>query len=222
MKSGKQSWQEKWYFLWKRVMDVVLALILGIVFLPVCLLTAILIKLESKGGVFADIPPRVGQNGKLIKIYKFRSMIMNAHWLLQHDARFRKLYEEYKKNSYKLRDDPRVTRVGKFIRKHSIDEIPQLINVLKGEMSIVGPRAYYPDELKEQQKRYPQTRTLIKEVLQVKPGITGLWQVSGRSNINFDKRVELDAYYARKKSLWLDIKILLKTPWVMISGQGAV
>ncbi len=225
MTKGKRSaygWQTWWYFFGKRVLDLIMFLVLGIIFLPVCIVTAILIKLESEGSIFADIPSRVGQNGKLIKIYKFRSMIADAHYLLHHDARFKKLYEEYKRNSYKLRDDPRVTKVGKFIRKHSIDEIPQLLNVLKGEMSIVGPRAYYPDELEEQQQKYPQTRKLIREVLQVKPGITGLWQVSGRSDINFDKRVEMDAYYARKKSLWLDIKILFKTPWAMISGQGAV
>jgi len=216
------DWRASQYFFWKRVLDLVLFFVLAIVFAPVCIVTAILIKLESKGSIFADIPPRVGQNGRLIKIYKFRSMIADAHYLLHNDERFKKLYEEYKRNSYKLRDDPRVTKVGKFIRKHSIDEIPQLLNVLKGEMSIVGPRAYYPDELEEQQQKYPQTRQLIKEVLQVKPGITGLWQVSGRSNINFDQRVEIDARYALKKSFWLDIKILFKTPWVMISGQGAV
>jgi len=112
--------------------------------------------------------------------------------------------------------------VGKIIRRYSIDEIPQFINVLKGEMSIVGPRAYYPDELVEQQKRYPHTEKLVKEVLSVKPGITGFWQVSGRSEINFDKRIEMDAYYARKKSLLFDILIILKTPWAMISGKGAV
>lgn len=203
-------------------MDICLAVVLGIVFLPIAIVTTIAIKLDSEGPIFADTPPRVGKNGKPFRIYKFRSMIANAHQLLRTDPRFKKLYEEYKKSSYKLRDDPRVTRVGKFIRKHSIDEIPQLINVLKGEMSIVGPRPYYPDELEEQQKKYPRTKKLVKEALSVKPGITGLWQVSGRSEINFDKRITLDAYYARKKSLLLDLWILLKSPWVMISGKGAV
>jgi len=118
--------------------------------------------------------------------------------------------------------DPRVTPVGKIIRKHSIDEIPQLFNVLKGEMSIVGPRPYYSEELEKQQKIYPKTKELVKEVLKVKPGITGFWQVSGRSDVNFDKRIEMDAYYARKRSIFLDILVLLKTPWTMISGKGAV
>lgn len=210
------------YKIAKRTIDIVGAAILLILFSPVLLLTAIAIKLSSEGPVFADTPKRVGKGGKLFYPYKFRSMIQNAHELLKTDPRFRKLYQEYKKSSYKLHEDPRITGVGKFIRKHSIDEMPQLMNVLKGEMSIVGPRPYYPDELEEQQERYPHTKKLVKEVLSVRPGITGYWQVSGRSEINFDKRIEMDAYYARKRSIWNDILIMLKTPWAMISGQGAV
>ena len=206
----------------KRIIDILGSIILGIFFLPICLLTAILIKLETPGPVFADVPERVGKDGKPFRLFKFRSMIQNAHQLLRTDPKFRKLYEEYKRSSYKLKKDPRVTRIGKFIRKHSIDEIPQLINVLKGEMSLVGPRPYYFDELREQQKKYPHTRKLVKEVLKVKPGITGFWQVSGRSEINFDKRIQMDAEYARKKSLLFDLKILLKTPLVMITGKGAM
>lgn len=206
----------------KRVLDLLLAIFLLILFSPVILIASLLIKITSPGPVFADTPKRVGQKGNLFYPYKFRSMIVNAHKLLRNDPRFKKLYSEYKKSSYKLHQDPRVTTLGKFIRKHSVDEIPQLLNVLKGEMSIVGPRPYYPDELKDQQVRYPQTKTLVKEVLSVKPGITGFWQVSGRSEVNFDKRIEMDAYYARKKSLILDLLILLKTPWTMLSGKGAV
>jgi len=206
----------------KRLIDIVGSIFLGILFLPVCILTAIAIKLETSGPVFAETPRRVGKNGKSFKLFKFRSMIQNAHILLRTDPRFKKLYEEYKKSSYKLKEDPRVTRVGRFIRKHSIDEIPQLINVLKGEMSLVGPRPYYFDELRDQQKKYPKTKKLVKEVLQVKPGITGAWQVSGRSEINFDKRIQMDADYARRRSILYDFLVLLKTPWVMISGQGAM
>jgi len=206
----------------KRIMDITLAIVFGILFLPVCILTAIAIKIESPGPILADTPGRVGKNGKIFRLYKFRSMIVGAHNLLRKDPRFKKLYEEYKRSGYKLREDPRWTRVGKFIRKYSIDEIPQLINVLKGEMSLVGPRPYYPDEIEEQQKRYPHTKKLVKEVLSVKPGITGEWQVSGRSEINFDKRIAMDAEYARRKSLIFDIIIILKTPWAMISGKGAV
>lgn len=206
----------------KRSLDIVLALFLLIIFSPVIVATAIAIRLTSAGPVFADTPKRVGKDGKLFYPYKFRSMIVNAHNLLRQDPRFRKLYHEYKKSSYKLYEDPRITEVGKFIRKHSIDETPQLINVLKGEMSLVGPRPYYPDELREQTLKYPHTKKLLKEVLSVRPGVTGYWQVSGRSEVNFDKRIEMDAYYARKRSIWLDLLILLKTPWAMISGKGAV
>jgi exopolysaccharide production protein ExoY len=206
----------------KRLIDIAGSLFLLLLFSPILLATAFAIKISSKGPVFADTPKRVGKEGKLFHPYKFRSMIINAHTLLRTDPKMRKLYKKYKKSSYKLMDDPRVTPVGKVIRKHSVDEIPQLVNVLKGEMSIVGPRPYYPDELEEQTVKYPQTKKLVKDTLSVKPGITGYWQVSGRSEVNFDKRIEMDAYYARKRSLVLDLLILLKTPWVMLSGKGAV
>ena len=206
----------------KRTIDIAGALVLLVVFSPIIITTAIAIKVSSLGPVFADTPMRIGKDGKLFYLYKFRSMVVNAHNLLRKDPRFRKLYTEYKKSSFKLREDPRVTNVGKFIRRHSIDEIPQLINVLRGEMSIVGPRPYYTDELTQQTAKYTHTKKLLKEVLSVRPGITGFWQVSGRSEVNFDKRIEMDAYYARKRSIWLDILILLKTPWAMIFGKGAV
>jgi lipopolysaccharide/colanic/teichoic acid biosynthesis glycosyltransferase len=193
-----------------------------IFFLPVVIVSIIIIKATSKGPVFADTPKRVGMGGKLFKMYKFRTMIVNAHKMLRQDPKFIHLYEKYRKNSYKLKDDPRITSAGKFLRKHSIDEIPQLFNVLLGDMSIVGPRAYYPDELEDQQKKYPHTRKLVKEVLSMKPGITGAWQVSGRSEVNFDKRIAIDAEYVRRKSIMYDILILLKTPWAMISGKGAI
>jgi len=206
----------------KRIIDIFGGLMLLILFLPIYLLTAIAIKLDSKGPILADVPERIGKDGKKFKMYKFRSMVVNAHYLLRKDARFKKLFEEYKRGSYKLKQDPRVTKIGKFIRRHSLDEIPQIINVLKGEMSLVGPRAYYPDELTNQQKRFPQTKKLMSKVLSVKPGITGLWQVSGRSQINFDKRIAMDAEYVDRMSLWLDLYIILKTPKVMLTGDGAV
>lgn len=206
----------------KRLMDLILAVCLGVFFLPVALVVALAIKLESPGPVLADTPGRVGQNGRPFKLYKFRSMIVGAHQLLRTDPRFKKLYEEYKKSSYKLKEDPRVTKVGKFIRKHSLDEIPQLMNIIKGDMSLVGPRPYYPDELAEQQKRYPYTQELVREVLSIKPGLTGPWQVSGRSEINFDKRIAMDADYARRRSIFYDIMVLLKSPWAMVAGKGAV
>ena len=206
----------------KRIVDIVLSITIATVFLPICLLAALAIAFDSRGPVLADTPERVGKNGRRFKMYKFRSMVQNAHDMLRDDPRFSDLYQKYKKGNYKLKDDPRVTRVGRFIRKHSIDEIPQLLNVFRGEMSIVGPRAYYPDELREQQEKYPHTKALVKVVLSVKPGITGAWQVSGRSAVNFDKRINIDAEYVRRKSIFYDIIILLKTPWAMISGKGAL
>lgn len=210
------------YPLVKRAIDIVGSLVAMVFFLPVAIVTALAIEIESPGPLLADTPKRVGKGGKEFRLLKFRSMIPNAHTLLHTDPRFKKLLEEYKKSSYKLYDDPRVTKVGRFIRKHSIDEIPQLINVLRGEMSLVGPRPYYPFELKEQQEKYPHTKKLVEEVLKVKPGVTGQWQVSGRSEVNFDKRIQMDAQYARRESLWYDILVLFKSPWAMISGKGAV
>lgn len=206
----------------KRVIDLAGSMVLMIVFSPLCLLTALAIKLDTPGPVLADTPERVGTDGKSFKLYKFRSMVMNAHDTLRSDPNFKKLYKEYKRNSYKLKEDPRVTRVGRFIRKHSIDEIPQLINVIVGQMSLVGPRPYYPDELVEQQRKYPHTKKLVNVVISAKPGITGFWQVSGRSEVNFDKRIKMDADYVKKRSVFFDLVILLKSPWAMISGKGAV
>lgn len=206
----------------KRAMDVLFSLTLLIIFSPVMFIIALAIKIDSKGPVLADTPERVGKAGKLFKMYKFRSMVENAHIILRQNPKFSELYHEYKKGSYKLKDDPRVTRVGHFTRKHSLDEVPQLFNILLGDMSLVGPRAYYPDELRDQQKEYPKTRNWVKIVLSIKPGLTGYWQVSGRSEINFDKRIAMDATYVRKRSVIYDLWIILKTPWAMISGKGAL
>lgn len=206
----------------KRTIDIFLTLILLLIFSPLIIAVAMAIKIDSPGPVFADTPERIGKKGKKFKMYKFRSMVQNAHKLLREDPKYSELYNKYKKGSYKLKDDPRITKVGRFIRKHSLDEVPQFINVLRGDMSIVGPRAYYPDELEDQQKKYPQTRKAVKIVISVKPGITGLWQVSGRSDINFDKRIQLDAKYVLRRSIFYDFWIILKSPWAMISGKGAL
>ncbi|MBI4999871.1 sugar transferase [Candidatus Gottesmanbacteria bacterium] len=205
----------------KRLVDILGAIFLLVLFSPLCLMTAILIKTDA-GPIFADTPERVGLEGRLFKMYKFRSMVEAAHILLRTDPKYQKKKKKYKRNSYKLASDPRITPIGKIIRKHSIDEIPNLLNVLKGEMSIVGPRAYYPDELKSQLKKYPYTKKLVSIVLSVKPGVTGAWQVSGRSEVNFDKRIAMDAQYAQKKSILYDFGIMIKTPWAMVSGKGAM
>lgn len=206
----------------KRTIDILFSAFLLILFSPIILVVAIAISMESSGTTLADTPKRVGRYGETFKMYKFRSMVKDAHTLLRKDPKYATLYAMYKKGSYKLKDDPRITKVGRFIRKYSLDELPQFFNVLQGEMSIVGPRAYYPDELEEQQKKYPHTRKAVKIVLSVKPGITGYWQVTGRSEINFDKRIQMDADYASKRSVLYDIWLMIKTPWAMISGRGAL
>ncbi len=206
----------------KRLLDILISIVALIFFSPVILLTAIAIRLNSQGPLLADTPPRIGEGGRSFRMYKFRSMVANAHEILVNDPKYKDLLSEYKKGGYKLKDDPRITSVGRFIRKYSFDEIPQFVNVLKGDMSVVGPRAYYPDELRDQQKKYPFTRDAVKVVLSVKPGITGIWQVTGRSQINFDKRIQLDASYAKRRSILFDFYLLLKTPIAMFSGKGAM
>jgi exopolysaccharide production protein ExoY len=214
------------YNIIKRTMDIVLSVFLIILFSPIMILSAIIIMITSPGPALVEKTnshmKRIGKDGRIFRLYKFRSMPVNADYLLTRDPRFKKLYSEYKRSSFKLHEDPRVTKFGKFIRKYSIDEMPQLFNVLKGQMSIVGPRPYHADEIDEQQRRYPGNEEFVKETQSVKPGITGHWQVTGRSNINFDKRIKMDAGYARKKSLLMDFYIILKTPIAMISGVGAV
>lgn len=209
----------------KRIIDVIGSMVLLIFFLPLILATAIAIKLSSPGPILVEKEnehmKRVGKDGRIFRLYKFRSMMVKADVLEREDPRYKHVYLEKRTGGrYKSFNDPRISKVGKFIRKHSIDEIPQLINVLRGEMSIVGPRPYLPDELKEQQEKYSGSEKYVKEMHTVKPGITGFWQVGGRSEVEFDKRIEMDAYYARRKSILLDVLILLKTPWAMISGKG--
>lgn len=210
----------------KRIIDITASIILIILFSPIMFCVALAIKITSPGPVFVEKEnthmKRLGKYGKVFRLFKFRSMAVKSDWQLKYDPKFRQLYKEYKASSFKLHKDPRITKVGKFIRKYSIDETPQFFNVLMGDMSLVGPRPYHVDELAEQQRRYPGTEKYIKEMHKVKPGITGYWQVAGRSDVAFDQRIEMDAYYARKKSLFFDLLIILKTPWAMISGKGAV
>lgn len=209
------------YAFLKRALDIVGALVGIIVLSPIMVITSIAIKLTSKGPVFADVSKRVGKYGKLFKMYKFRSMVVGAQKLLEQNP---ELNRKYKQNSYKLSidEDPRITAVGKVIRKTSIDEFPQFFNILRGEMSLVGPRAYYPFELEEQQQKYPQAKEYVRVILSEKPGLTGEWQVSGRSEINFDQRVEMDAKYVQRQSIWYDLYIILKTVPVVVLGTGSV
>lgn len=198
----------------KRLLDLFVASVLAIVFLPVWVIVPLLIALDSPGPVIFT-HRRVGKNGKTIRLYKFRSMVKDADEILHKQDK--ELLKEFKQGDWKLRHDPRVTRLGKILRALTIDEFPQLFNVFKGEMSMVGPRAYVERELDEQQRKYPETKPLISQILSVKPGITGPWQTSGRNEVPFDKRAHMDADYARQRSITNDILILVKTPQAMIS-----
>lgn len=200
----------------KRVLDIAVALGLMVLFLPIWILVPILIIFDSGFPVIFR-HTRVGKNGKPIYIYKFRSMVQNADDILyKHDQA---LLKKFKEGDWKVeaKDDPRITQLGAVLRALTIDEFPQLLNVLKGEMSMVGPRAYMQRELEEQVARYPETKQYLKDILSVKPGITGIWQTSGRNHIPFAKRAKMDAEYVQNRSIKKDIMILLKTPQAMIS-----
>jgi len=208
------------YSIGQRIIDILGSIFCIILFSPTMILTVIFIKIVSPNGfILADIVERVGRDGKKFKMYKFRSMIPNAQdWLKSRPE----LYKKYQENSYKLDPDPRIIKGGTFMRKYSIDELPQFFNILFGDMSMVGPRAYFPFELDEQVERFPQAKDNLKEALSVKPGLTGIWQISGRSKVDFLGRVEMDAKYAKRKSLLYDLMIILKTPYVVVTGKGAV
>jgi lipopolysaccharide/colanic/teichoic acid biosynthesis glycosyltransferase len=200
----------------KRLLDIVVALTLALAFLPVWIIVPVLIVLTSPGPIIYR-HKRVGKDGKNFSMYKFRSMVVNADDILHKQDK--NLLKKFKSMDWKLeaKDDPRITPLGRILRALTIDEFPQLYNVLTGDMSMVGPRAYLSRELTEQVKKYKGTEEMMKIVMRAKPGITGLWQVSGRNEVTFDKRVSLDAEYVRNMSLWHDIVILWKTPKAMIS-----
>lgn len=198
----------------KRGLDLLVATILALLFLPIWIVVPILIYCESGWPVLFR-HRRVGQGGQEFDIYKFRSMVKDADEILH--KKDKKLLEKFKNGDWKLANDPRITKLGKVLRSLTIDEFPQLYNVFIGEMSMVGPRAYVRRELDEQTERYPETKKFVKQILSVKPGITGPWQTSGRNEVPFVIRAKMDAEYAQKQSLLTDFRILLKTPQAMIS-----
>lgn len=203
-----------WNLILKRIVELILSFLLLLLFFPLMLLIALAIKIDSPGPVFY-IQKRLGYKGQVFNLLKFRSMFTDSEKRLEEYFR---LYPEKKKEwqeFQKLRgEDPRVTRVGRFIRRYSLDELPQLINVLKGEMSLVGPRPYLPEE-----KEALGEKAAI--ITKCRPGITGLWQVSGRNLLPFKERILLDEYYLRNWSLWLDAVIAFKTIRSFLSGEGA-
>lgn len=198
------------YLFFKRTMDILGSGIGLILLSPIFLLVALAIKIEDpKGKVFFS-QERCGENNKLFKMYKFRSMISNAEELLD------ELMDENEMDGpvFKIKEDPRITKIGRFIRKTSIDELPQLYNILVGDMSIVGPRPAIPHEV-EEYNDYQRQRLLVK------PGLTCIWQVSGRNSIGFDEWVEMDLEYIEKRNLWMDIKLIFKTVWVLFGDDNA-
>lgn len=197
------------YVFLKRIMDILGGLIGLIILSPILIIIGILIKLESKGPIiFAQ--KRIGLNGKEFKMYKLRSMVANAEEIKE------KLKEKNEMSGpmFKIKDDPRITKIGKFIRKTSLDEVPQLINVLKGDMSLVGPRPSLPNEVKEFEP------WMLKR-LEVKPGLTCYWQVMGRNNIDFENWMKLDIKYVNERSFWLDIKLIFRTFFVLFGDENA-
>ncbi|KOY78703.1 sugar transferase [Apilactobacillus kunkeei] len=197
------------YLTVKRLFDIAASLFALLITLPLTLVVSLCIYLDDRGPIFYT-QERIGKDGKPFRIYKFRSMCQNA------DAKKKELTEQNEVNGamFKMSNDPRVTRVGCFIRRHSIDELPQLINVLLGNMTVVGPRPPLPEEVDQYSQH-------DKERLKVKPGCTGLWQVSGRNSLDFDEMVELDIDYIEHACLLLDMKICFKTVWIMIYPNEA-
>ena len=197
------------YEISKRAIDIIGAGSGLLLLSPVIAIVACAVKFTSKGPIFFS-QKRVGKNGKIFEMYKFRSMVVNAEELKE------KLVHQNEMSGpmFKMKDDPRVTKIGKFIRKTSIDELPQLWNVLKGDMSLVGPRPSLPKEVK-------QFENWMYKRLTVKPGLTCYWQVSGRNNIDFEDWMKLDISYVESRNLWIDIKLILKTVFVLFGDKNA-
>ena len=197
------------YEISKRAIDIIGAGSGLLLLSPVIAIVACAVKFTSKGPIFFS-QKRVGKNGKIFEMYKFRSMVVNAEELKEKLAH----QNEMSGPMFKMKDDPRVTKIGKFIRKTSIDELPQLWNVLKGDMSLVGPRPSLPKEVKQFEK-------WMYKRLTVKPGLTCYWQVSGRNNIDFEDWMKLDIIYVNERNLWIDIKLIFKTVLVLFGDKNA-
>ena len=199
----KKSFKKNFYKFFKSVFDLVFALFFMILGSPIFIIIALLIKFSSRGPIFF-LQERIGKNKKSFQCIKFRTMHPEAENILENlFANNKVLRKEFEKN-HKLKNDPRITNIGKFLRKTSLDEIPQFLNVLKMEMSIVGPRPVVSDELRKYGKS-------TKKVLSIKPGITGLWQVSGRNNLSYKRRVFLDCLYVKQINFLLDLRIIIRT-----------
>lgn len=209
------------YDVLKRTTDILAALFVFLLFSPLILLIVIAIKLDSPGPIIYK-HRRVGKNGKIFYLWKFRSMYDKAENLMVKDKEFIKKFMTKEGQKLEADEDPRITRVGRFIRKYSFDELANLWNIFAGDMSIVGPRAYRKDnvlgdEVSQQLKYFPELKEEVKVAMSVKPGLTGPWQIGGRNALSWDKRVALDAAYARQRSIWKDFLIVIKTPLAMLN-----
>ena len=205
------------YRIVKRALDLILAIVLWILTSPLMLLISICIKLYDGGEVFVGTPMRYGMEGKTFFMYKFRTMIPNAHHIAMSNRHIKKKLLE----DHKLYDEIRVTRIGRILRNTDLDELPQVINVVLGNMSIVGPRPFYEEEVQHHLEKHPEDKKYFKDIFSVKPGLTGIWQVSGRNEISFVGRLKMESEYALKPSILKDIYILLKTPVVVLSRLGS-
>lgn len=207
----KQKNEKVFYRGTKRIADIILSSIALIILSPIFLIIGLIIKLDSKGPVFFA-HTRIGKNGKIIRIYKFRTMVQNAENMIRNFDE--KQMEEFKKN-YKLKNDPRITKVGRFLRNTSLDELPQIANILKGELSIIGPRPVIEEEL----ELYGNKKD---KFLSIVPGLTGYWQANGRSETTYEERMKMELYYVDNCSWWLDIKIFFKTIVSVLKKEGAI
>ena len=201
------------YRIIKRAIDIFFAILGIILLIPVAIIVKIATLLSKDKEPIFYSHVRIGQNGKEFKLYKFRSMVPDADAILEELLKDKKIAAEYNKNK-KLKNDPRITKIGKILRKTSLDEIPQFINILKGEMSLVGNRPYLPREKEDMGKYYD-------DIIKTKPGLTGYWQVSGRNDVSFKNRLKLEQYYSNNYCMKLDITIILKTIKVVLGMKGA-
>ena len=211
MSMGERNKNRRFYHLVKRIIDVVLSLFGLVLISPFVVIIAILIKIDSKGPVFFK-HHRIGKNGKPFSMYKFRTMKDGAEAMINDFTP--EQVEEWNEN-FKLKDDPRITRIGKFLRKTSLDELPQLINILRGDMSIVGPRPIIEVELEE----YGNDKD---EFLSIRPGLTGWWASNGRSEISYPERCSYELYYVRNESFWLDVKVMFLSVFSVFLHKGAM
>lgn len=214
LEKNKVSVKEVGYLFIKRLFDIICGLLGCVLILPIAIVVKIAYVCDKDFSSIFYSQIRIGKNGKKFKMYKFRSMVPNADEILFKTLDIDKVAaEEYKKNK-KFKNDPRITKVGRVMRKLSIDELPQLINVLKGDMSMIGNRPYLPREKDDMGEYY-------KDIIKTKPGLTGYWQVNGRSDTTFNERLKLESFYSNHNSLVLDIKIFFKTFQVVLFGKGA-